>query len=153
MGIERENPNGSLGRRTIHQGQRPLAARTGRTQTCNRHDSPKPKTPLTRGARPHNSPPVASLRTFGPSRVGTRQMHHEAASAHADCVVLVAVETVTRVDEVALAVALRQPLAIHWLRIDGVAVGVDDHHVVLHRAYAPVGTTRSLYRATAGWVA
>src|SRR5215467_31558 len=23
------NPNGSLGRRTIHQGQRPLAARTG----------------------------------------------------------------------------------------------------------------------------
>jgi len=40
------NPNGSLGRRTIHQGQRPLAA------------------------RPHKSPPAASLRDFGPSRVG-----------------------------------------------------------------------------------
>ena len=54
------NPNGSLGRRTIHQGQRPLAARTGRTQTRNRHDSPKPKTLLTRGGRPHNSPPAKS---------------------------------------------------------------------------------------------
>src|SRR5262249_3420861 len=37
-----------------------IAARTGRTQTCNRHDSPKPKTPLTRGGRPHNLPPAAS---------------------------------------------------------------------------------------------
>src|SRR5215467_3614898 len=54
------NPNGSLGRRTIHQGQRPLAARTGRTQTCNRRESPKPKTPLTRGGRPHKSPPAES---------------------------------------------------------------------------------------------
>jgi hypothetical protein len=37
-----------------------IAARTGRTQTCNRHDSPKPKTPLTRGGRPHNFPPAGS---------------------------------------------------------------------------------------------
>jgi hypothetical protein len=37
-----------------------IAARTGRTQTCNRHDSPKPKTPLTRGGRPHNLPLAAS---------------------------------------------------------------------------------------------
>ena len=44
----------------MHQGQRPLAARTGRTQTRNRHDSPKPKTPLTRGGRPHSFPPAAS---------------------------------------------------------------------------------------------
>jgi hypothetical protein len=42
-----------------------IAARTGRTQTCNRHDSPKPKTPLTRGGRPHNRPPGESLRTIG----------------------------------------------------------------------------------------
>src|SRR5215472_7880175 len=37
-----------------------IAARTGRTQTCNRRDSPKPKTPLTRGGRPHNLPPAVS---------------------------------------------------------------------------------------------
>jgi hypothetical protein len=35
-----------------------MAARTGGTQTCNRHDSPTPKTPLTRGGRPHNFPPA-----------------------------------------------------------------------------------------------
>src|SRR5215469_13808319 len=45
-----------------------IAARTGRTQTCNRHDSPKPKTPLTRGGRPHNSPPAASLQTISSAR-------------------------------------------------------------------------------------
>src|SRR5215475_12231701 len=33
-----------------------IAAQTGRTQTCNRHDSPKPKTPLIRGGRPHKLP-------------------------------------------------------------------------------------------------
>ena len=46
-----------------------IAARTGRTQTCNRHDSPKPKMPLTRGGRPHNSPPGKSLQTIGSSAV------------------------------------------------------------------------------------
>ena len=44
-----------------------IAARTGRTQTCNRHDSPKPKTPLTRGGRPHNLPAAAS---HANSRIG-----------------------------------------------------------------------------------
>jgi hypothetical protein len=44
-----------------------IAARTGRTQTCNRHDSPKPKTPLTRGGRPHNFPPAESLSHRGPA--------------------------------------------------------------------------------------
>jgi len=44
-----------------------IAARTGRTQTCNRHDSPKPKTPLTRGGRPHKFPPAESPQTTGSS--------------------------------------------------------------------------------------
>jgi hypothetical protein len=51
------NPNGSFGSRQSIKASG-IAARTGRTQTCNRHDSPKPKTPLTRGGRPHNSPPA-----------------------------------------------------------------------------------------------
>jgi len=45
-----------------------IGARIGRTQTCNRHDSPKPKTPLTRGARPHNSPPAESQQQTGRQR-------------------------------------------------------------------------------------
>jgi len=40
------NPNGSHGRRTIHQGQWPLAAQTGRTQTCNRRDRSDAKNAL-----------------------------------------------------------------------------------------------------------
>src|SRR5262245_62420164 len=44
-----------------------IAARTGRTQTCNRHDSPKPKTPLTRGGRPHNSLADDDKRRLGTS--------------------------------------------------------------------------------------
>src|SRR5215469_14218583 len=41
-----------------------IAARTGRTQTCNRNDSPKPKTSLTRGGRPHNFSPAASRANY-----------------------------------------------------------------------------------------
>ena len=60
MRIEREIQMAtSGGGQSIKAGG--IAARTGRTQTCNRHDSPKPKTPLTRGGRPHNFPPAASL--------------------------------------------------------------------------------------------
>src|SRR5262245_12770238 len=44
-----------------------IAARTGRTQTCNRHDSPKPKTPLTRGGRPHKLPSALSLLRTDPA--------------------------------------------------------------------------------------
>src|SRR5215467_10525518 len=59
MRIKREIQMGtSGGGQSIKAGG--IAARTGRTQTCNRHDSPKPKTPLTLGGRPHNSPPAVS---------------------------------------------------------------------------------------------
>src|SRR5215469_1671267 len=69
MRIKREIQMGaSGGGQSIKAGG--IAARTGRTQTCNRHDSPKPKTPLTRGGRPHNSPPAASLRTVGSPAAG-----------------------------------------------------------------------------------
>src|SRR5215472_8182570 len=60
MRIKREIQMGaSGGGQSIKAGG--IAARTGRTQTCNRHDSPKPKTPLTRGGRPHNYPPADSV--------------------------------------------------------------------------------------------
>ena len=49
-----------------------MAARTGRTQTCNRHDSPKPKTPLTRGGRPHNAPPAGSHANLSCTRQSMR---------------------------------------------------------------------------------
>src|SRR5215469_10657702 len=59
MRIKREIQMGaSGGGQSIKAGG--IAARTGRTQTCNRHDSPKPKTPLTRGGRPHKFPPADS---------------------------------------------------------------------------------------------
>jgi hypothetical protein len=50
-------PRGGRGQSIKASG---IAARTGRTQTCNRHDSPKPKTSLTRGGRPHNLPPAVT---------------------------------------------------------------------------------------------
>src|SRR6516162_3742297 len=52
-----------------------------------------------------------------------------------DRAILVAVEPVARDNEIALPVALGQPLAIDGFIIDGVPVSVDDHHAVLHRAY------------------
>ena len=59
MRIKREIQMGaSGGGQSIKAGG--IAARTGRTQTCNRHDSPNPKTPLTRGGRPHKFPPAVS---------------------------------------------------------------------------------------------
>src|SRR5262249_40679524 len=59
MRIKREIQMGaSGGGQSIKAGR--IAARTGRTQTRNRHDSPKPKTLLTRGGRPHKFPPAAN---------------------------------------------------------------------------------------------
>src|SRR5215471_13862763 len=51
--------------------------------------------------------------------------------------VLAAIEAVHRGDEVALPVALGKALAVDGLVIDGVAVGIDDQHAVLHRAAPP----------------
>jgi hypothetical protein len=48
--------------------------------------------------------------------------------------VLRAVEIVARIDRRPLPVLLRQALAVDPLVIDGVSVGVDDDHAVLHRA-------------------
>src|SRR5437763_664943 len=54
--------------------------------------------------------------------------------------VLAAVETVARDNEVALAVLLRQALAVDRLVIDGMAVGIDDDHAVFHGADLPERT-------------
>src|SRR5262249_43165044 len=54
-----------------------------------------------------------------------------------DLAVLAAVEAVHRRDEVALLVPLGKALAIDRLVIDGVTVGIDDQHAVLHRAGPP----------------
>ncbi|TMJ77534.1 MAG: hypothetical protein E6G73_03330 [Alphaproteobacteria bacterium] len=54
-----------------------------------------------------------------------------------DFAVLVPVEPVARVNKAALAVLLREALAVDALVIDGVAVGIDDQHAVFHRGEPP----------------
>src|SRR5690348_12197438 len=54
-----------------------------------------------------------------------------------DLAVLVPVEAVARVNKAALPVLLGETLAVHALVIDGVAVGIDDQHAVLHRGGPP----------------
>ena len=57
-----------------------VAARTGRTQTRNRHDSSESKSPLTRGGRPHNPfEQHAELRRCDRHLAIGRRRPHEAA--------------------------------------------------------------------------
>jgi hypothetical protein len=61
MRIKREIEMGAWGGgrgRTIRSRPAAIGRANRPTQTCNRHDSPKPKTLLTRGGRPHNSSPA-----------------------------------------------------------------------------------------------